>query len=277
MDRNKVQEALKPITDGLFGKQRPVRYERPHFKVRPLVRMLQDMTSIPIEDMYAYAFSREPLNGKFDDGQRKSWMKQAVCCGREYAEKICCLYGVRSPEELSEAMGLKVEYPTFPENADRVLFAEFREPGNIKIYMDAVKKAHKFTERPEVKEVLTEQLDIKGLLLAHELFHFVEEKYKDEIFTKQEKIRLWSLGPLHNDSTVIALSEIAAMAFAQAITGIPYSPYVMDVFLVYGYSPEEASGLYEEIMEYAGKIPCCEEGEPVQKIKEKRYEYSRCL
>lgn len=90
-------------------------------------------------------------------------MKQAVCCGREYAEKICCLYGVRSPEELSEAMGLKVEYPTFPENADRVLFAEFREPGNIKIYMDAVKKAHKFTERPEVKEVLTEQLDIKGL------------------------------------------------------------------------------------------------------------------
>ena len=47
MDRNKVQEALKPITDGLFGKQRPVRYERPHFKVRPLVRMLQDLTSIP--------------------------------------------------------------------------------------------------------------------------------------------------------------------------------------------------------------------------------------
>ena len=51
MDRNKVQEALKPITDGLFGKQRPVRYERPHFKVRPLVRMLQDLTSIPIDEV----------------------------------------------------------------------------------------------------------------------------------------------------------------------------------------------------------------------------------
>jgi hypothetical protein len=30
----------------------------------------------------------------------------------------------------------------------------------------------------------------------------------------------------------------------------------MDVFLVYGYSPEEASGLYEEMMMYAGKEPC---------------------
>ena len=84
----------------------------------------------------------------------------------------------------------------------------------------------------------------------------MEEKYKKEIFTKQEKIRLWSFGPLHNDSIIIALSEIAAMAFAQAVTGIPYSPYVMDVFLVYGYSPEEASGLYEEMMAYAGRTPC---------------------
>lgn len=62
--------------------------------------------------------------------------------------------------------------------------------------------------------------------------------------------------PIHNDSAVIALSEIAAMAFAGELTGLPYSPYVMDVFLVYGYSPEEASGLYEEMMELAGRKPC---------------------
>ena len=54
--------------------------------------------------------------------------------------------------------------------------------------------------------------------------HNVEEKYKHEIYTKTEKIRLWSLGPVHNDSTIIALSEIAAMAFAKEITGIPYAP-----------------------------------------------------
>lgn len=46
------------------------------------------------------------------------------------------------------------------------------------------------------------------------------------------------------------------MAFAREITGIPYAPYVMDVFLVYGYSPEEASGLYEEMMEFAGRKAC---------------------
>ena len=157
---------------------------------------------------------------------------------------------------------MKVSYPTYPEKTDRVLFAEYRVPDTICIYMDAVKKAKKFLEKPEIREILTEGLNISRLLLAHELFHNVEEKYKHEIYTKTEKIRLWSLGPVHNDSTIIALSEIAAMAFAKEITGIPYAPYVMDVFLVYGYSPEEASGLYEEMMEFAGLEPCAPEQAP---------------
>lgn len=254
MDRDEVQKALKPIAEGLFGKQKPVSYKRPETAVRSLEPMLRDLTAIPFEDWQAYVFSREPLNGKFSDSQRRSWMKQAMDCGYEYARRVSEEYGSREPEKLAEAMGLKVSYPSMPEKADRVLFAEFREPGNISIYMDAVKRAGRWLEAPEVKEILTEGLRVEELLLAHELFHFVEETHKEEIFTKKEKIRLWSLGPIHNDSSIIALSEIAAMAFAQALTGLPYAPYVMDVFLVYGYSPEEASGLYEEMMAYAGRI-----------------------
>lgn len=246
---------MKPIAQGLFGKQGTRRYERPHFTVRPLPMMLEDLTAIPPEQWYKYAFSREPLNGKFNDEQRMEYTKKALDCGREYAAKVCELYGTRVPEELAKAMGMNVSYPQFPEKTDRVLFAEYRVPNCINIYMDAVKKAKKFLDKPGVREALTENLNISGLLLSHELFHFVEEKYKKEIWSQTEKIRLWSVGPLHNDSTVIALSEIAAMGFAQEITGIPYSPYVMDVFLVYGYSPEEASGLYEEMMEYAGRTP----------------------
>ncbi len=260
MNKEEFQKALKPIAEGLFGKQGTTRYERPHFAIRALPDMLRDLIGIAPEEWYGYVFSREPLNGKFNDEQRKKWMCQAIECGKEYAEKVCTAYGTRDSEQLAKAMGLNVSYPTFPEKTDRVLFAEFREPGNINIYMDAVKKAKKLLERPEIRELLTDRLNVSRLLLAHELFHFVEEKYKKEIFTKQEKIRLWSFGPLHNDSTIIALSEIAAMAFAQAVTGIPYSPYVMDVFLVYGYSPEEASGLYEEMMAYAGRTPCEPEG-----------------
>lgn len=256
MTKEEFQKGLKPITEGLFGKQGTRHYERPHFPLRPLDRMLRDLADIPSVEWFKYVFSREPLNGKFTDEQRRAWMEHALDCGREYAHKVMDEYKSSDPEVIAKALGMNVSYPSYPEKTDRVMFAEFRVPDKICIYMDAVRKAKKFLERPEIREILTDKLNVSGLLLSHELFHHVEEKYKHEIYTKTEKIRLWSVGPLHNDSTIIALSEIAAMAFAQEITGIPYAPYVMDVFLVYGYSPEEASGLYEEMMEYAGLAPC---------------------
>ena len=121
--------------------------------------------------------------------------------------------------------------------------------------MDAVYRAEKLLHKKPVKDILTEHMKPAKVILSHEIFHCLEDKYSSEIFTRTEKIRLWSLGPLHNDSGIYALGEIAAMAFAQALNHLYYSPYVMDVFLVYDYSAEDASGLYEEMMTLAGLQP----------------------
>ena len=251
--REELQKSLKPIADGLFGKQRTAGFVLPEVEMVPLDKMLRDLTALEPSDWCGYVFSREPLNGKMTDPQRQKWMKEALACGREYAALTRNKYNETEPERLGKAMGMHIEYPTFPEKTDRVLFAEFREPSNIRIYMDAVNKANRLLEEPEIRKILTDRLRVADLLLAHELFHMVEEKNKAQIYTRQEKIRLWSLGPIHNDSCIIALSEIGAMGFAWEMTGIPYAPWVMDVFLVYGYSPQEAAALYHEIMAFAGK------------------------
>lgn len=255
MKKGEIRELLKPIKDGfLSGKSNP--YRRREYALRPLDTMLEDLSKIDMIDWYKYAFSREPLNGKFTEEQRKDWMEQAIECGQEYCRLICKKYSSNDPVSLAKAMGLNVSYPSLPENADRVLFAEYRMPNKITIYMDAVRKANRQLENPEVAAVMTGKLNVSKLLLAHELFHYVEDQYKSDIFTQTEKIRLWSIGPFHNDSQIIALSEIAAMAFAKEMTNISYAPYLMDVLLVYGYSPMEASGLYEEMMNYAGLESC---------------------
>ena len=250
MSAKNIKELLQPLKEGLLeGKIRE--YKRPEFEVRPLHTMLKELAKIELVDWYKYAFSREPLNGKFTDEQRREWAKKAIQCGEEYYEIICEKYASDDPVVLAKKMNMRVTYPVVPEKADRVLFAEYRMPDKICIYTDAVNKANRFLQEPEVSSVMTRKLDVKRLLLAHELFHYVEESYKSEIYTKNEKIRLWSIGPIHNDSMIIALSEIAAMAFAKKMAKIPYAPYLMDVLLVYGYSSMEASGLYEEMISYA--------------------------
>lgn len=249
----KMEQISKAVKELLFGKQAEEAEKKPHRQRYPLEEMLAALIQVHDIDWYGYAFSRDPIHRRFTDEQKRSWMEKAIICGREYANRVSREYESRDPKVIAEGMKMKVSYPELPEKTDRILFAEYRVPNRICIYMDAVNKAKRYLKRQEIRELLTEELDVGRLLLAHELFHNVEDKYRKEIFTQKEKARLWSIGPIHNDSPILALSEIAAMSFAKELTGIPYSPYVMDVFLMYGYSPEEASGLYEEMMEYAGK------------------------
>lgn len=255
MTKERLKELLQPIADGLFGKQKPYHMQKEQVIVRPVGMIVADLCRLSDDDWAKYAFSREPLNGKFSDAQRLDLTRQAMACGREYAKRLVAEHGMRDPEKLAKKLGMKVDYPLMPQSTERVLFAEFREPNTIHIYMDGVNKGKVLLAEPGVHHALSGQLDISKLLLGHELFHFVEETYKKEIWTRTYKIELWKVGPVRNTSAIMVLGEIAAMAFTQELNCIRYSPYVMDAFLVYGYSPQAASALYEEMMTFAGRAP----------------------
>ena len=104
---------LKPLFDGIFGKQRTVLYERPNFEKRELVDMLRNLADIPLLHWDRYAFSRDPLEGKVSDEQRKIYMKKAWDCGAEWADKSKKEYGNISPEKLANALGMEVEYKRY--------------------------------------------------------------------------------------------------------------------------------------------------------------------
>lgn len=230
--------------------------ERPKFPKRDLARMLEDLTRIRPEEWGIYAFSRDPLHARFGTKERKDLAGEAVLCGRSYAEQTAEEYNTRDPLEILNKLGIKTEFSDIPANTDRVLFAEFLEPDEVFVYLDAVEKAQKLMEEERVREVLTEDLDLKKTLLAHELFHVLEIRNEKEIFTRTYRFPLWKIGPLKSTSRVLALGEIAAMAFARELLRLPYSVYVIDVLLLYGYSENEASGLYEEMMNCTGRKPC---------------------
>lgn len=240
-------------------KKIPKRYqammERPRFPKRDLAQMLEDLTEISPTEWGVYAFSRDPLKARFQGEECRALAEQAIICGRTYAKRVSEEHNSTNPLQILQKLGVKIQFADIPANTDRVLFAEFLEPDEVFVYMDAVDKAEKLMEEG-VRKVLTGQFDLQQTLLAHELFHVLEIRDKEEIFTQAYKHPLWKIGPLKNTSKVLALGEIAAMAFAQELCGLPYSVYVIDVLLLYGYSDNEASGLYEEIMNCTGRTPC---------------------
>lgn len=247
------KEWAKDFGNSMVGRPNPDR-NMPDVAVRPVSVITADLVKIQEDHWWKYAFSREPLNEKFDDAGRKKLMQQAIECGRKYADECTQKYGTSDAKTLAEAVGLSVDYPEQPQNGRRVLFAEYRDPNVVHIYEDGVRRGKAMLEKEDVKKSLGE-IDLENILLSHELFHWIEKENENTIWSRTYELELWKVGPLKNRTHIACLSEIAAMSFAKRLNQLPYSAYVLDAFLDYGYSPKAASALYEEMMADDNRSP----------------------
>lgn len=207
-------------------------------------KMIQKLEQVSEETWGKYAFVREPLEGKFTEEQKSEYIRKANACGRQWAEWVADQYKTRNPKVLAEKMGIKVKEPKMPTGGGVVLFAQYIQPDEITIFTDCVERASQLEQ--ECRCLLLKPENLMNILLAHELFHAVEEQHQKEIYTRTEKVELWRK-PFSNQSCIVCLSEIAAMAFAEKLLKLEVSPYMLDVLLVYSYDKNVAISLYKEI------------------------------
>lgn len=224
---------------------------------KSLGEMLRGLKSLNIETWGFYAFSRDILKDKVNDEEKKNLTALAAQCGESYAFKIIEKYRTRDVRKIIDQMGLTIKMDKKNMAANRVIFALFIPPNNITIMEEPLKKAGSALEQLKDDEgavlqnkeghLITEK-DILDAILAHEIFHFLEEENEAEIFTRTKKIVLWELMFFRNESTVRALGEIAAMSFSQRICELSFSPFLFDLLLYYAYDPASVDNMYEEII-----------------------------
>lgn len=242
------------IKGGLFGDEN---YSGPNglpkVEVRPLVALVRELVRVGEENWYPYAFSREPLNGRFDDDLRRDLMQRSISCGRDLACECRQRYGKWHPQALAEELGVSVNHPSVPQGGDRVLFAEFLEPDTINLYRDGLDKCREVLRDEELRQLIGSVSVVSNILLAHELFHVFEMRRGDELWTNSYRFDIIRLTKrIAYNARISVLGEIAAMAFAKEACGISYSPYVLDVLLTYGYSPEASCALYDDMASRLG-------------------------
>jgi len=251
----KIQKYIQRIGNSLAGKPD---LNLPEIRIRQPEILVKNLVQMPESAWWKYAFSREPMNGRFDDSMRYELYEKACECGRNEADRILKKYPKLSVEEIARQMGLNVLYPDIPQASSRILFADFAEPATIRIYQDGLSKGHALMENPLIQSYFRTQMDhekqdisdvrIEDILIAHELYHVIEMK-NQKIWTQSYQILLWKIGFIENRSPVAVLSEIAAMAFASRLNHLNFSAYMLDAFLVYGYSPKAACALYDEMQD----------------------------
>ncbi|HEY8891911.1 MAG TPA: hypothetical protein VIM70_16855 [Clostridium sp.] len=197
-----------------------------------------------------YTFRRDPICNKLTDSEKIEMIKKANECGRQEAIGLIYKYGIMTCHQYAKQLGLTISEIDEKNADDYILFAKFNSPNNIFININNVKKVNELVSA-ENMNILIDEVDIEEVLIAHEMFHFIEGQNK-EMYTSNAKIMLWKLGPIKYTSRLIALGEIAAMAFAKELLNLSYNPNLFDVLLLYPHDEKKAKMLYDEINDVKG-------------------------
>ena len=259
-----LKKALALFTfKGQMDRYKPQRGSR-----LPLAPMLASLRGMSPRQWAAYAFGRDPLRGKFTPEQMLELSDKALACGQEEARKLLdAHHGKVEPTLLARELGLTIERPDMPNGGGQVIFAQYEEPDKITVFMDTVDKANALLgSRPDLVNLLGKR-SIEQVLVAHEIFHAVELRAKDTIFTQSYRLQLWKLGPIKNESGVACLAEIAGMEFARTLLDLDFCPYLYDVFFVSLYDAQAASDLYRSICRLCSQ-PSIEETMAPQELRE---------
>lgn len=215
-----------------------------------LEEMIRNLLRVDDETWGLYAFSRDVLKERIPVNKRLEMIKKAVICGREYAEYVIHECETSDVRVIAEKLKLKVRMQDERITGKRILFACYTPPVEIEIMTEPIEKATKqvLEAEPALVEYF-EKNSIMNTILGHEIFHYIEDKFEQEIYTRTEKILLWNFLGLKNFSTIRALGEIGAMAFTRELNGLKYSPFILDILLYYAYDSFSAEKIYHDVLE----------------------------
>jgi hypothetical protein len=219
----------------------------------PLDEMLQKTMALD-DDFWGsvYAFSTDPAGRAVSPEDTLSLSQRARDCGKAAARKTAAEYGTAEIHVLIRKLGLIMEKIRDADHGGTIHFAEFVEPDKIRIYEDCLEKMSLQEEQlsQDAKNLLSSAEEV---LIAHELFHYLEYLQRDTIFTRTYVHHLRPILFFRPAARLLCISEIAAMAFIKEYLKLPCSPYVFDLLLMYGFSKDRAYRLYGNIIHLAEK------------------------
>lgn len=186
-----------------------------------------------------FLLMQDHLYKKIPENERLKLIQQAIECGRRAA-------GMIPASDLQDyCWQEKIEVEFFEEalKSDnfRYVLAEFQLPKHIRINQNLVDQSASFV----AEQKFLQGQQVTEILLAHELYHYLENKH--QLFTIQKQLN-YQTGPFKRSARLHGLSEIAAMTFAQESLGLTFSPVLLNVLLLHPIAPDYSYAMAKQLL-----------------------------
>lgn len=212
---------------------------------------VSELLQLTDEDWWRYAFLSEPLANRISLEMRCQYSQDSTRCAVKLARDIKQLHGDTSIELLTKLLNVSLVEKPAQEGGGFSMFACFEEPNTITIFRDNADATDKLIDENRLREVIG-NVKTSDLLISHELYHYLEFT-RDDVFSAQQHIKVWQIGPFKNVSRIKCLGEIGAMSFARELLGLTYSPNIFNVMMLYAQNPVSAEQLFTKILEVSNR------------------------
>ncbi len=189
-----------------------------------------------------YVYEKEPLKGKlsFHDYYNNYYLKAI-----EDGKKVANDYINKDINDIAKELGAEIEMLEMQGGDTIYNFAMYTEPNHIQIYKQNVEESQEIID--SIIDERYHSINVYNSILAHEVFHMLESKYKD-LFIYKPHIKLWKLFKYENISKLVSLEEVGAMSFAKTLLNMKINPYCLDVVMCMSRAPLRAKKLYNYFM-----------------------------
>ncbi len=173
-------------------------------------------------DLVNFYLSRHKGFSKLDENEKVSLVSSVLSFGVKVAKDIVAEYETSDPRKLAEEMGITVQGEEGGIKERLIRWSEYRKKRKeILIYRDSL---NILLRRSQDDSMVFEQ-PIK-LLIAHELFHHLEEEKFGLVSDKFKAVV--KIGPFRFKKKFKFLSEVAAHAFVETLLDLSCSPIVFE-------------------------------------------------
>jgi len=212
---------------------------------------VSELLKLTDKDWARYAFLSEPLVNRISLEMRTRFSQETTRNAKQLAQELRHSFGnIPSGQILNRLKINLIEKPA-QEGGGFSMFACFEEPNTITVFRDNADTTDKLIDESGLRDVVgnTNTVDV---LISHELYHFLEFS-REDVYSTQQKMKVWQVGPFKNISRIKCLGEIGAMSFARELLGLPYSPNIFNVMMLYAQNPVSAERLFTRIIEVVNK------------------------
>ena len=256
-----IRRVLHHAIDGFFDRigGASTKPETDDTKHPSLPQMLQRLSEVDDATWGRYVLANDLLHAKVPQDEANEMVARAQECGRTWAQSIRGERPTADPDEVARDLGVSVGTNPALVSSKRVLFAQFVPDDHIDLMEDPLSRYAQLRKkllseesgdaaREELESLLPTSHLVRSLLLSHELFHVIEDRNESSIYTRTAKIALWKFLGFENRSTLRALGEIGAGAFAQELNGALFCPFALDILLTWAYDTTHSEALYDAVL-----------------------------